>query len=611
MNPFLNRKYIVGGIFGLIILIFILRLFFLQIIDQSYKSSASNNVLRYVTQYPARGLIYDRNGQLLVYNEAAYDLMILPNQMAEFDTNQLSSLLNLTKEEIKQRLTKAKRYSRYKPSIFEKQISAETYAPLQEKLFMYKGFFTQTRTLRRYPEKTAAHVLGYVGEVNDNITKNDSYYNSGDYIGISGVEKFYEDVLRGKKGVEIYLVDVHNRIKGNYKKGRYDTAAVHGANIVLTLDAKLQAYGELLMTNKIGGIVAIEPSTGEILTLVSSPTYNPELLIGRERTVNYRKLKNDTLKPLFDRPLMAQYPPGSTFKTMNALIGLQEQIITTATTYPCLHGYYAGNFYMACHNHKNNLNLIESIQHSCNAWYANEFRAILDHTKYGSFENAYETWRNYVLSFGFGKKLGIDLPNEKMGYIPSISYYNRVYGEGRIRSLNIISMAIGQGELLMTPIQMANMTAIISNKGYYFAPHVIKKLPEKFNEKLMPYMVQRFSKIDTTYFDPIIEGMSLVINGLDGGTARNAKIKGIEVCGKTGTAQNPHGADHSIFIAFAPRENPQIAIAVYVENGGFGGTWAAPIASLMIEEYLTDTITRTWYQDYIINANLLNVSKKE
>lgn len=611
MNPFANRKYVIGSIFGLLIVIYIIRLFVLQVIDQSYKLSASNNVLRYVTQHPARGLVYDRNGKLMVYNDAAYDLMVVPQQIETFDTNEFCRMLDLTKEQVISRLNKAKTYSRFKSSVFEKQLSAKTYAAFQEKLYLYKGFFVETRTIRQYPESTAAHVLGYVGEVNDEIATTDNYYVSGDYIGISGMEKSYEEVLRGKKGVEIFMVDVHNRIKGKYRKGRYDTAPEHGANVTLTIDAELQAYGELLMGNKIGSIVAIEPGTGEILALISSPAYDPELLLGRNRTDNYNALKNDTLKPLFNRPLMARYPPGSTFKTVNALIGLQEGIVKPETTFPCLPGYAAGRFFMNCHHHRNNLDLTESIQHSCNAYYAYEFRALLDAPKYGSVESSFELWRNHVLSFGFGKKLGVDLPHEVNGYIPTLSLYNRIYGEGRLRSLNIVSLAIGQGELLMTPVQMANLTAIICNRGYYYAPHVIKDLPKEFNNMKMPYLVKRYTNVDSVHFEPIIEGMYLAVNGLDGGTARIAQIPGIDVCGKTGTAENPHGEDHSIFIAFAPKENPKIALAVYIENGGFGATWAAPVASLMMEKYLTGTIKRKWHEERILNANLLDVRPKQ
>ncbi len=609
MNQYINRKYVIVGIFSLVVLIFISRLFYLQVIDQSSKLLASNNVLRHVSKYPARGLVFDRNQKLLVYNEAAYDLMIIPNQLSEFDTLEMCEMLNLTKEQVIQRLSKAKAYSYYKPSIFEKLISARTYAPLQEKLYMYKGFFTQTRTLRRYPQKIAANVLGYVSEVDGKITKEKGYYKLGDYIGAKGVEKSYEKVLRGKKGVEIFMVDVHNRIKGRYKNGKYDTAAIHGGNITLTIDAELQIYAENLMQNKIGSIVAIEPSTGEILALVSSPSYNPELLVGRVRSKNYLELQKDTLKPLFDRPLMARYPPGSTFKTVNALIGLQEEIVHTWTRFPCVHGYVSGRFRMGCHPHKSNLDLIKSIQNSCNSYYAHLFRNLLDHPKYGSFENGFETWRKHVLSFGFGKRLGVDLPNEKQGYIPTINRYNRIYGEGRIKSLNIVSMAIGQGELLMTPVQMANMAATICNKGYYFTPHIIKELPQAFNDLKMPLTVKRYSDIDSVHFNPVIEGMYLAVNGLDGGTARNAAVKGLDICGKTGTAQNP-GKDHSIFIAFAPKNTPKIAIAVYVENGGYGATWAAPIASLLIEKHLSDTITRKYLENHVLKGDLIHVIKK-
>ena len=579
------------------------RLFFLQVIDQTSKLSASNNVLRYVTQYPSRGLIYDRNGTLLVYNEATYDLMVIPNQVETFDTLQLCTMLSLTKEQVISRLQKAKSYSRFKPTVFEKQLSAETYAPLQEKLYQYKGFFTQTRTLRKYPDKTAAHVMGYVGEVDEKIAENESYYKSGDYLGISGVEKSYEEVLRGKKGVEIYMVDVHNRIKGEYKKGKFDTVAIHGGNITLTIDNELQKYGERLFKNKIGSIVAIDPQTGEILAMVSAPSFNPELLVGRDRSVNYLALQNDTLKPLFDRALMARYPPGSTFKVINALIGLQEGIIRPSTTFNCLPGYAAGRFYMGCHNHPSGLGVVGSIQYSCNAYYANVYRLLLDNKKYGNIENSFELWRNYVTSFGFGKSLGVDLPHEVNGYVPTINYYNRYYGEGRLKSLYIVSNSIGQGELLMTPIQIANMAAIICNKGYYFTPHIIKDLPAEFNDKKLPYLVKRYADIDSVYYDYITEGMYKAVNGLDGGTAGLARMSTIEICGKTGTAQNPHGENHSIFIAFAPKDNPKIAISVYVENAGYGSSWAAPIASLMIEKYLTDTITRSWYESRILEKS--------
>ncbi|MCK4663040.1 MAG: penicillin-binding protein 2 [Bacteroidales bacterium] len=609
MNPFSERKYIIGAIIIFICIIYIVRLFFLQVIDISYKLSASNNVLRYVTQYPARGLVYDRNGKLLVYNEAAYDLIINPPQLESFDTADFCKILRISKETVIDKINKAKKYSKYKPSIFLKQISSKDYAILQEKLYKFQGFFVQTRTLRRYPIKIAAHVLGYVGEVDDKTIKNDKYYQLGDYIGISGIEKSYEKILRGKKGVNIFLVDVHNRIKGSYKDGKYDTVAIGGQDITISLDSDLQKYGEKLMNNKIGSIVAIKPSTGEILSLVSSPSYSPDLLIGRIRTKNYLHLSNDTLNPLFNRALMAQYPPGSTFKIINALIGLQENVVTRYTKYSCNYGYHIGRFSIGCHSHMSPLDLVQSIQYSCNAYYCNVFRNIIDDKKFESVSLSFANWRKHVVSFGFGNKLKSDFTNELKGNIPQGSYYDKYYRKGRWNSLNIVSMAIGQGELLITPLQMANMSAIIANKGYYYTPHIVKQIE---NEKNIDpkFLVKRFTTIDTAYFSIIIEGMDLAVQGEAGSTARIAKVKDIIVCGKTGTAENPHGKDHSIFIAFAPKDNPQIAIAVYVENGGFGATWAAPIASLMIEKYLKESISRNWLENYILNGNLINIEKE-
>ncbi len=611
MNQYINRKYIIGGIFVLLVLSYIGRLFFLQVVDQSYKLSASNNVLRYVTKYPNRGFIYDRNDELLVYNEVAYDLKVIPRQLEAFDTAQLCSFLNLTKEQVESRLAKAKRYSWYKSSIFEKQLSAKTFAPFQEKLHLYKGFFVETRTLRKYTHPIAAHLLGYVGEVNEAKAADDPYYKAGDYIGISGIEKSYEEVLRGKKGVEIFMVDVHNRIKGRYKEGRFDSIAIHGDDVKLTLDWKLQQYGEYLMQNKIGSIVAIDPNSGEILSLVSSPTYDPSLLVGRERGNNYVALQADTLNPLFIRPLMARYPPGSTFKLVQALIGQSEHIVWPATRFHCFYGYTVGSFHMGCHWHDDELNLEESIQHSCNAWYANAFRNLLDHPKYGGIYNAYDIWRKYVLSFGFGKKLGVDLPNEVNGYIPTLNYYDRIYGKGHLRSLNIVSLSIGQGELLITPVQMANMAATIANRGYYYAPHVVKEVDDKYDRRLMPYKVKRYADVDSVYYNHVVEGMYLAVHGGPGSTSTGAFIPGLDVCGKTGTAQNPHGEDHSIFVAFAPKDNPKIALSVYVENGGYGARWAVPIAKLMMEQYFNDSIANPYLEQYIVNANLLDAKKKK
>lgn len=605
MNNFSQRKYIIGAIIVLISLTYVLRLFALQVLDSSYKNSADNNSRRYVTEYPARGLIYDRNGELLVYNEAAYDLMIIPRQIEIFDTLDFCSILNIEKKQLEEYIYAAKKYSYYKPSIFISQLSATTYAVLQEKLYKFHGFFVQTRTLRKYPQGIAAHVLGYVGEVDKSITNNDKYYNPGDYVGISGVEKTYEKELRGEKGISIFLVDVHNRIKGSFKDGEYDELPVVGADIVSTLDADLQKYGEILMQNKRGSIVAIEPSTGEILTLVTNPAYDPNLLVGRVRTKNYRALARDTLKPLFNRAIMAKYPPGSTFKLLNALIGLQEGILTTKTKFSCHYGYTVGRFHLGCHSHRSPLNLIESVQHSCNAYYCHTFRNILDDPKFESVGASFDNWRKHITSFGLGSVLGCGFNNELSGFVPSRSYYDRYYGKDRWKSLTVVSLAIGQGEMGVTPLQMANMSATLANRGHYFVPHIVKSIKgQKSIDKR--FLEKHHTTIEPKYFEPIIDGMELVVHGGAGSTARIAKVEGLTICGKTGTAENPHGKDHSIFIAFAPKDDPKIAIAVYIENGGFGSTWAAPIASLMIEKYVNDTISRGYLEKHILNGNLLN-----
>ncbi len=611
MDKYEVRKFIIGSIFVLIALLYIGRLFYIQVIDRSYILSAENNSRRYVVKYPARGLIFDRNGKLIVYNEAAYDLMVIPGQVTEFDTLKLANLLGIEKKEAVLRFQRARVYNRYRPSIYMKQISAQTYASLQELLHCFPGFFVQPRTLRAYPYKSAAHLLGYVGEVDKKIIDKNPYYLQGDYIGISGVEKTYEEILRGHKGGEFFQVDVRGRIKGKLENGRYDTAAYVGKNITLSIDIDLQNYGERLMQNKIGSVVAIEPSTGEILALVSSPGYDPSLLVGIPRTDNYVNLLRDTLKPLFNRALMAQYPPGSTFKTINALIGLQEKIITPNSRFGCRSGYFIGSFKVGCHSHRSPLDLTESIAMSCNAYYCNVYRGVLDAPKFGSVGVAFDSWRRHLLSMGLGNKTGSDFPNELSGSIPKRSYYDRIYGADRWKSLTVISLAIGQGELAITPIQMANMTAMISNRGHFYTPHVVKSIEGQ--PRIDPrFLVSRITTIDKDNFIPVVEGMHQVVHGGDGSTGRWSAIPGIEMCGKTGTAQNPHGADHSIFIAFAPMDNPKIAIAVYVENSGYGSIWAAPIASLMIEKYLTDTITKSpYFEQRILEGNLINVNTKK
>lgn len=610
-----NRAIIIRICFILVGLVYIIRLFMLQVIDPSYKYYAENNTQRKITQYPSRGLIYDRNGKLLVSNQAVYDIMIVPREVVSFDTLEFSKALGLPDEEVVSMLTdvkkavRANKISAYKPSVFYKQLSAEHFAHFQEKLHLFKGFYAQRRTVRKYEYPFAAHVLGYVAEINESRLKKDPYYSMGDYIGISGIENSYEQYLRGKKGARYVMVDVHGLEKGPMGGGRLDTAAVAGKNISVALDVELQKYGEELMKGKIGSIIAIEPSSGEILTMVSSPGYDPSLLVGRERNRNFPALSTDSLYPLLNRAIMSGYPPGSTFKTIMGLIGLQEGVISPSTSFPCNHGFHARGISVGCHSHSSPLSLAPSLANSCNAYYCFTLRSVLDNPAIGSPKIALEKWRTYLKNFGFGERLGSDFFNENRGFVPSSEYYDRIYN-GSWGSLTVISLGIGQGELLVTPLQMANMTAAIANRGYFYTPHVIKEIegdsiPSRFNEK-------HFTGIDAEHFEPIVHGMYLAVNGEAGATARIARIPGIEVCGKTGTAQNPHGKDHAIFIAFAPKEDPKIAIAVYVENAGFGASTAAPIASLMIERYLKESIdpSRKWLEDRILNLNLINERKQ-
>ncbi len=526
--------------------------------------------------------------------------MIVPREVKIFDTLDFCNILNLSVDQVKDRISKSKRHSRYKPSIFLKQMSAITYAHLQEKLFKFPGFFVQTRTLRKYPRNTAANVLGYVGEVDKRLTEKDEYYKAGDYTGISGIEKTYEKQLRGKKGISIYLVDVHNRIQGSFLDGRYDTVAVSGNNLVTTIDATLQDYGELLMQNKIGSITAIQPSSGEILCLVSSPGYDPNLLVGRIRGANYRILSQDTLKPLFNRALMAQYPPGSTFKPANALIGFQEGVLNVSTKYEC--SGPDSKPIRCSHYHISPIGLTGSIEQSCNSYYWHVFRSIISNTKYANTEEGFSAWKNDIQSFGFGLPVGTDLFNELGGNIPTIQFYDKYFNKGGWRAMTIRSLSIGQGEILVTPLQMANFASIIANRGYYYQPHIVKQIGK---QRLDSLQIKVETSIDSAFFTPVIDGMGQVYDGQHG-TARWYRNDSIPMCGKTGTAENPHGDDHSIFIAFAPRDNPQIAIAVVVENSGFGSTWAVPIATLMMEKFITGVINKKWVEDKMINGNLIS-----
>lgn len=596
-----NRKYVIGLIIASVSLAIILRLFYIQVLDSSYKVTASNNVLRYITQYPSRGLVYDRNGELLVCNEAAYDLMVIPQQLKLFDTLELAKILAIPVEQIRQTIQEAKKDSYYRPYLFAKQVSAFTYATLQERLYKFPGFYVQPRTLRTYPLRMAGNLLGYVGEVNDATIEKEPYYKMGDYMGISGLEKGYEEVLRGRKGVTISLVDVHNRIKGSYQNGKFDTLAILGKNIVATIDAKLQAYGEKLMKDKVGSIVAIEPSTGEILAMVSSPDYDPTDLTGRNRRSNWARLALDPLNPMFNRATQAMYPPGSTFKLINALIGLQEGIIDNHTSWGCGGGFAYGGRVLKCHAHGSPVNVLSSIQVSCNAFYAHEFVNMINNPKYGSTHHAYEVWKKYLNEFGLGVHLNTDMNYEKTGIVHGPEYFDKMHN-GRWNGYTIISMSIGQGELGVTPIQMANMVATIANRGYWITPHAVKEIEGQEIDKR--FKQKHYISIDSSHFNTVVEGMRLSVTG---GTSRIAAIPDIEVCGKTGTAQNPTGTkkDHSIFVAFAPRNNPKIAIAVYVENAGFGATYAAPIASLMMEEYLKDTVSRPDLEKRVMATNLV------
>jgi penicillin-binding protein 2 len=602
-DTYADRKYIVYGFFILVGILFLIRLSYLQLFSDDLKLAADNNTRRDITIYPPRGLIYDRYGELIVYNEAVFDLMIIPNQLKEIDTLAFCQLIGVSKDEFLERLKKAKHYSYRKASFFEKQISKERTAYIQETLYNYPGFYVQARTLRKYPFPIAAHVLGYIGEVSRKNLEQDSFYAQGDYVGISGIEKFYEKDLRGIKGVRKLMVDVYNREKGAFHNGKYDINAQNGKNLYTGIDRKLQEYGERLMQNKIGAIVAIEPKTGEIIAMVASPSYDPNLLTGRIRSKNYRILLQDTLKPLLNRALISSYPPGSTFKLINALIGLQEGVLHNETRYPCHAGFSFKGLHVGCHNHKSPLNLEESIQHSCNAYYCNVYRSIIDNKAYANAEMGFRKWREYVTHMGFGIKYGIDLPSEKRGNIPKPEYYDKYYGKGHWNAITTISLSIGQGEILATPLQMANQAAFIANRGYYITPHVVRAIGKK--DSLNPrYTEKNHVGVDSQYFSLVIDAMEKVVTD---GTARLARIDSISVCGKTGTAQNPHGENHSVFIAFAPKENPQIAIAVFVENSGYGGTWAAPISSLMIEKYLKGYINsrRNWLEKRMLEGNLL------
>jgi penicillin-binding protein 2 len=596
-----DRRILVIVLFILIIMIFIGRLFQLQVVDQVWKYKAAQITERAVTKFPSRGVVYDRNDRLLVGNIAVYDLMVVPREVKEFDTTAFSKLVGIAEQDLRKGLEKAKSYSYHKASTLIKQIPADEYVSISEELGYYKGFYSQVRSMRTYPDSIAAHALGYISEASRRVVEKEAYYKAGDYIGANGVESIYEEVLRGHKGTEIMLVDVHNNVRGKFEGGKFDTASVAGRPIRSSMDIVLQKYGEQLMKNKRGSVVAIQPETGEVLALVNNPNFDPNLLVGRVRSSNYSKLLNDTLKPLFNRAMQAKYPPGSTFKLVNALIGLQEGVVTPKTFHSCRGGYYFGSRRLGCHSHTSPLKLDYSIITSCNAYYCSVFKDIID--KYPSSEEGYKVWREYVQRFGLGSRLKTDMTGEVDGFVPPYTYYDRYYGSGRWKPHTIISLAIGQGELGVTPMQMANMCATIANRGWYITPHIIKEIDgEPITDSTHTEI--HHTGIDKANYETVVDAMEGVI---ERGTGRGVKFDDIAICGKTGTAQNPHGKDHSIFIAFAPKDDPKIALAVYVENVGYGSTWAAPITSLMIEKYLTRGKTsRPHIEKRILEADLMH-----
>ena len=581
------RRYVIAGVAIFIVTAYIIRLFTLQIMSDDYKKNADSNAFLKKVEFPARGVISDRNGKLLVYNQNAYDIMVVMNEeKGRLDTTEFCNSLGITKEffikrmeEIKDR-NKNPGYSRFTQQLFMSQLSEKEFSVFQEKIYRFPGFYVQRRSVRQYTMPYAAHVLGDVAEVSAADIEEDSYYQPGDYIGKMGVEKSYEKQLRGEKGVQIMLRDAHGRIQGSYMNGKFDRRPVPGKDLTLSLDIKLQALGERLLEGKIGSIVAIEPSTGEVLCMVSSPTYDPRTVTGRKRGKMHAMLSRNPWKPLLNRSIMGMYPPGSTFKTTQGLTFLTEGIIGPGTSFPCHHGFYCRGLHVGCHGHASPISLVPAIGTSCNGYFCWGLYYMLgNRKKYKNVQEGMNTWRDYMVSMGFGYKLGIDLSGEKRGLIPNAQYYDKAY-RGSWNALTVISIAIGQGEVLLTPLQIANLGATIANRGYFYTPHVVKKvkgeqLEAKFREK-------HYTKASRRAYEYIVAGMRRAVTG---GTCRAADRADYEVCGKTGTAQN-HGQDHSIFMGFAPMNNPKIAIAVYVENGGFGADYGVPIGALMMEQYI-------------------------
>jgi penicillin-binding protein 2 len=610
------RKTILIAMVCVVVLIYIVQLFRLQLLNPNYKVWADNNAFFPKVIYPSRGVMSDRNGKLLVYNQPAYDVMVLVRETQEFDTLAFCRAVDISVEHFRKRLEEIKDkrknpgYSSYIPQTFLNQLSNKQYGILQESIYKFPGFYIQNRTIREYSTPYAAHVLGYIAPTDKQNIADDHYYQRGDLIGKNGVERSYEKHLRGEKGVEVLLRDAHGRIKGKYENGIYDVAPVSGKDLTLSIDIDLQAFGEELMQNKLGAIVAIEPRTGEILCMVSSPTYDPALLVGRQFSESFIQLSDNPYKPLLNRAVSGTYPPGSTFKPTQGLTFLQENIITPQTAYSCFHGWPPGNGRPGCHGHASPLSLAGAIGNSCNSYFAWGLKAMLENKKYGSIRKAMDKWRDYMVAQGFGYPLGVDLPGEKRGLIPNGDHYHKVHN-GRWNAFTVISIAIGQGEATLSPVQIGNLAATIANRGYFYTPHVVKKIQDESLDSL--YRQPRYTGIDAAHYETIVEGMRWAVVG-PGGTCHGANIPDIAVCGKTGTAQNPTGRDHSVFMAFAPMDEPQIALMVYVENGGFGASNALPIGRLMIQKYLKGEVPASdkWLEDRIKKTVILrNVARND
>ena len=585
---FSNRKYVIGAVAVIVTVTYILRLFNLQILSDEYKKNADSNAFRKEIQYPSRGLIQDRKGQLMVFNEPSYNIMVVMQEQLGVDTADFCRTIGITEEEYVKKMQeiKARRnYSRYTPQLFLGQIPAEEFSVFREKLFRFKGFSVEKRSTRRYASKLAAHILGDVGEVSEHDIEEDDYYQSGDYIGKLGVERSYETLLRGEKGVRIMLRDVRGRTQGHYKDGQYDKEPKPGKNLTLSIDMNLQALAERLLQGKLGAIVAIEPSTGEILCMASGPTYDPDSLIGRDRGKYHKMLKNDKKSPMLNRAVMGTYPPGSTFKITQALIGLQEGIITPQTTFPCSRGFNYKGLHVGCHGHGSPIALVPAIATSCNSYFCwNLYRMFGATEKYGSVQGAMTRWKDHLVRMGYGYKLGVDLPGEARGMIPNAEFYDKHIGHNW-NGLTVVSISIGQGEVTATPLQIANLAATVANRGYYFIPHIVRAVQDGQIDTI--YRRPHYTMVDRKWYQYAVEGMRAAVTG---GTCRGANIHGYEVCGKTGTAQN-RGHDHSAFMGFAPMNNPRIAVAVYIENGGFGATFGVPIGALIMEQYLNGELS--------------------